>query len=112
MALLTTTGVTVRFGGTTALEAVDFDLAPGEVHALVGENGAGKSTLLRVIAGVVDADAGTLAMAPDARVAWVPQEAELPPDCTATEWIYLGAELHGRFGWLRDGEMRAGAASA
>jgi ABC-type sugar transport system ATPase subunit len=112
MALLAGSQITVRYGGTTALDAVDFDLAAGEIHALVGENGAGKSTLLRVLAGVRRADGGTLALAPRARVAWVPQEPELPPDCTAEQWIFLGAERRGRFGWLRAGEMAAGAAAA
>ena len=112
MAFCSATGITVRFGGTTALDGVDFDLAPGEVHALVGENGAGKSTLLRVIAGALSADAGTLTLAPGVRVGWVPQEPELPPDCTAAEWIFLGAELRGRFGWLREREMRERAAAA
>ena len=41
--------------GVPAIEDVDFDSAPGEIHALVGENGAGKSTLTKVMAGVVDA---------------------------------------------------------
>ena len=112
MTLLTATGITVHFGGTTALDEVDFELAPGEVHALVGENGAGKSTLVRVIAGALRADAGTLTLAPGVSLAWVPQEPELPPDCTAAEWIYLGAELRGRFGWLRAGAMQVGAAAA
>lgn len=112
MPVFTASGITVRFGGTTALDAVDFDLAPGEVHALVGENGAGKSTLLRVLAGAVAPQAGRLRLARAARVVWVPQEPELPPDCTAAEWIFLGAELRGRCGWLRDGEMRARAADA
>ncbi|MFN8642295.1 MAG: sugar ABC transporter ATP-binding protein [Candidatus Binatia bacterium] len=112
MSLCTVTGLTVRFGGTTALDAVDFDLAPGEVHAVVGENGAGKSTLLRVIAGALRADAGALALAPGARVAWVPQEPALPPDCTAAEWIFLGAELRDRWHLLRVAEMRERAAAA
>ena len=112
MPLCSATGLTVRFGGTTALDAVDFDLAPGEVHALVGENGAGKSTLLRVLAGALRPDAGALALAPGARVAWVPQEPDLPPDCTVAEWIFLGAELRGRLGLLRAAEMRARAVAA
>jgi ABC-type uncharacterized transport system ATPase subunit len=54
-------GVSKRFGAVRALEGVDFDLAPGEIHALVGENGAGKSTLMRVLAGQMAADSGRLA---------------------------------------------------
>jgi len=46
-------GVTKRYSGIAVLEDADFDLYPGEIHALVGENGAGKSTLCKVIAGVI-----------------------------------------------------------
>ena len=53
-------GVSKRFGTVVALTGVDFDLAPGEIHALVGENGAGKSTLMRVLAGQMAADEGSL----------------------------------------------------
>jgi len=59
-ALLTAAQITVRFGGVPALENVDFDLAPGEVHGLVGCNGAGKSTLMKVLAGAVPHYEGTI----------------------------------------------------
>jgi ABC-type sugar transport system ATPase subunit len=49
-----------RFPGVTALKGVDFFLAPGEVHSLVGENGAGKSTLVNILTGVLAPDAGSL----------------------------------------------------
>jgi ribose transport system ATP-binding protein len=45
-------GVSKRFGGVVALDGVDFDLRPGEVHGLIGENGAGKSTMMKLLAGV------------------------------------------------------------
>ncbi len=47
-----------RFPGVLALDAVNFEILPGEVHALVGENGAGKSTLISILAGVLQPSAG------------------------------------------------------
>jgi rhamnose transport system ATP-binding protein len=50
--------VTKSFPGVHALSGVDFDVRPGEVHAIVGENGAGKSTLINIVSGVLQPDSG------------------------------------------------------
>lgn len=52
--------VTKRFGGITALKEVTVELAPGRVHAIVGENGAGKSTLAGILGGVLRPDSGSV----------------------------------------------------
>ncbi|MET0259022.1 MAG: ATP-binding cassette domain-containing protein, partial [Methylobacterium sp.] len=53
-------GVSKHFGGVRALDGVDLDVRPGEVHALLGENGAGKSTILKILRGVQPPSAGTV----------------------------------------------------
>lgn len=60
--LLRLTGLTKAYPGVLANDAVSFDIAPGEIHALLGENGAGKSTLVKTIYGLVKPDAGTMAL--------------------------------------------------
>ena len=53
-------GVSKQFGGVRALDDVSFDVAKGEIHALLGENGAGKSTILKILNGVHAPSAGTI----------------------------------------------------
>ena len=91
-----------RFGATVALAGVDFDVMPGEVHALVGENGAGKSTLIRILGGVHRPDAGQIEVdgrpchfadpraAIAAGVVTIPQELRLVPALSVAENIALG----------------------
>ncbi|MEZ4621802.1 MAG: ATP-binding cassette domain-containing protein [Caldilineaceae bacterium] len=58
--LLATTQIAKAYGPVVALEAVDFVVQRGEIHALLGANGAGKSTLVKILAGVQEADAGAV----------------------------------------------------
>src|SRR5262245_9367351 len=58
--LLEARGIQKRFGHVVALAHGDFQLAPNEVHAIVGDNGAGKSTLIKIVSGVYHADGGEL----------------------------------------------------
>lgn len=63
MSLLSARGLTRHFGGIRAVDGVDFDLEPGEIHALIGPNGAGKTTLVSLLSGRIAAEAGRIALA-------------------------------------------------
>lgn len=56
--LLSTRGLSLKFGGVVAADAIDFDLMPGERLAVVGQNGAGKTTFINICTGYLKADAG------------------------------------------------------
>ena len=58
--LLETRGLTKVFGSLRACDSIDLAIAPGEIHALLGENGAGKSTLVKMLFGVLDPSAGEI----------------------------------------------------
>ena len=60
--LLAARDVTKSYGGVAALKGVSIDIAPGEVHGLVGANGAGKSTFIKILAGLVRPDGGNLSI--------------------------------------------------
>jgi ABC-type uncharacterized transport system ATPase subunit len=95
-------GVTKRFPGVVANDGVDFDVAEGEVHALLGENGAGKSTLSNILTGLYRADEGELLLygepvafhsprdALDAGICMVHQHFRLVEPFTVAENVILG----------------------
>jgi rhamnose transport system ATP-binding protein len=99
--------VSKSFPGVQALQAVDFDIYAGEIHALLGENGAGKSTLIKIISGVHKPDTGTIHM--DGRqvqfaspreaqlqgIAVIYQEPMVFPDLNVAENIFIGHEARG-----------------
>lgn len=98
-------GITKIFPGVKALDHVQFQLKPGEVHALMGENGAGKSTFIKVITGVHKAEEGEMFLngqkvdfkgpkdAQAAGIAAVYQHPTSYPDLTVAENIFMGHEI-------------------
>jgi simple sugar transport system ATP-binding protein len=97
-------GVTKRYPGVVANKDVEFDVAVGEVHAVVGENGAGKSTLMKIIYGMIRPDEGIIRIrgkevhfrspkdAIDAGIGMVHQHFMLADNFTVLENIILGSE--------------------
>ena len=97
-------GIVKKFGGLVAVKNVDFNVKPGEIHALCGENGAGKSTLMNVLTGRFSAQSysgeiclngekahiGSPVDARKHKITIVHQELELIPDLSIAENIFLG----------------------
>ena len=123
MTRLRMSGVRKSFGATLALRGVSFEVAPGEVHALIGENGAGKSTLMKVLSGAHRPDAGTITLdgvpfvsenplqARRSGIAMIYQELNLAPHLTVEENIMLGAEP-AALGWINRARRRTLARAA
>jgi simple sugar transport system ATP-binding protein len=108
------------FGSHQALDGVDIDLFPGEVHALLGENGAGKSTLIKILTGAYQPDRGEIRLdgapvsfrdplqAQAQGIGTVYQEVNLVPNLSVAENLYLGHQPL-RWGMLDKRAMHEGA---
>ncbi len=102
-------GLHKRFQATRALEDVSFAVAPGEVHALIGENGAGKSTLIKILGGVHRPDRGTVGIGGRLRrfsgprealasgIVVIPQEMRVVPAMSVAENVLIQAVPTRRF---------------
>ncbi|MEO3824940.1 sugar ABC transporter ATP-binding protein [Actinomadura sp. B10D3] len=118
--LLLMRGIVKQFPGVRALDGVDLDVRPGEVHCLLGQNGAGKSTLIKVLAGAHQPDAGEIVFAgapvrlagPTAAmragIATIYQELDLVDGLSVAENIFLGHE-RAAYGFTRRVEAERAA---
>jgi len=111
-ALLRARGLTKVYGRVTALADVDFELMPGQVHALIGSNGAGKSTLIKLLTGATPPTSGIVEV--DGQrvetgdplvmirhgVACIYQHAQLAPAMTVLDNILLGRHPTSRWGFV------------
>ena len=107
------------FGANKVLRGVDFELKPGEIHALMGENGAGKSTLMNILTGLFHQDQGKITIderetlfkdakeAEQAGLAFIRQELNIWPQMTVLENLFIGREIKNALGVLKEKEMRA-----
>ncbi len=119
--LLSVRGLVKRFGGLTATDGVDLDVAPGEVHALIGPNGAGKTTLIAQLFGELRPDAGSIRFrGADIGAVDVPdrvrrglartfQITQLLPRYTALDHVALAVQSHRNFPLLSFRDARSDA---
>jgi len=118
--LIKTDNLVKKFGSFTALNGVDLEVYPGEVHALLGDNGAGKSTLIKILSGVFSATSGGIKIegtsvnftsprdASDAGIGTVYQDLALNALTSVTRNFFLGREIrsfNSPFGLMKMKEM-------
>lgn len=113
------------FSGVDVLTGVDFEVKPGEIHALMGENGAGKSTLMKILTGIYKNDKGSISYkgkhvqfqnpkeAEKAGISVIHQELNIIPFLTVAENMFLGKEKTiGKTGIMKIKDMNEGAKKA
>jgi ABC-2 type transport system ATP-binding protein len=92
VATLAARSLSKRFGASTALHEVGFELYAGELVAIIGPNGAGKTTLLSILAGVLAPSEGEVTRSPS-EIGWVPQQPALYSKLSVAENLRLFARL-------------------
>ena len=119
---VTMKGISKSFGPVRVLDGIDFSIAGGEIHALVGENGAGKSTLMKILSGAHSADGGSILIdeepvsirstreAEALGVAIIHQELNMIPQLSVMDNLFLGREPN-RFGVIERGRQHGESAS-
>lgn len=118
--LLKMRGISKSFPGVKALDNVDLEIKPGEVHALLGENGAGKSTLMKIISGAYRKDSGEILIkgksaditdplhAQRLGIAMIYQEFNLAPHLSIAANVFIGREPVSSLGFIHNREIRKG----
>ena len=118
MAIIELRDITKSYGSFDALRGVDLDIEEGEVTCVLGDNGAGKSTLIKILAGLHEQTSGELLIdgspatfssprdAIDAGIATVYQSLAVVDELSVWRNFFLGQELTGAFGMLKQAEMK------
>ena len=119
---VTMQGISKSFGPVRVLDGIDFSVAGGEIHALVGENGAGKSTLMKILSGAHSADSGSIRIDGEAvsirstreaealGIAIIHQELNMIPQLSVMDNLFLGREPN-RWGVIERGHLHGESAS-
>jgi ribose transport system ATP-binding protein len=119
---VTMQGISKSFGPVRVLDGIDFSVAGGEIHALVGENGAGKSTLMKILSGAHSADSGSIRIDGEAvsirstreaealGIAIIHQELNMIPQLSVMDNLFLGREPN-RWGVIERGRLHGASAS-
>jgi ABC-2 type transport system ATP-binding protein len=102
--MLEVQGLTRRYGATTAVDALNFRIAPREIVGLLGHNGAGKTTIMKMLTGYLEPTAGRILVdglemgvdtaAIQRRIGYLPENCPVWPDMTVVEFLEYQADLH------------------
>src|SRR5680860_146164 len=90
--MISTSGITLRFGKRALFKDVNIKFAPGNCYGLIGANGAGKSTFLKILAGDIEPDSGTVSVGSRERIAVLKQEHFAFDEKTVLNTVIMGHE--------------------